>query len=284
MAYEIPKTVLGRTGLTVTRLGTGGAYCESPDGYRRALDCGVNYMDTARAYRDGEDEKVIGEAIQGRRHKLIIATKTQKRDADGARRDLEASLRSLGTDYIDIYQIHHLNTQPERDQALGPGGAIETVQKAQEEGLVRFIGVTGHGVTVAAMHKRSLERFAFDSVLLPYNFTMMQNAQYADDFVELEALCVERGVAMQTIKGITMKPWGEREHTHGTWYEPFSEQADIDRAVHWVLGRPGAFLNTAADIELLPRVLDAASRYETAPADAEMRELVAKREMAPLFV
>jgi len=171
MAYEIPKTVLGRTGLTVTRLGTGGAYCESPDGYRRALDCGVNYMDTARAYRDGEDEKVIGQAIQGRRHELIIATKTQERSADGARRDLETSLRSLGTDYIDIYQIHHLNTQPERDQALGPGGAIETVQKAQEEGLVRFIGVTGHDWVQI---QQAVATGLFDTVLCWYNCAMKE--------------------------------------------------------------------------------------------------------------
>jgi len=169
MAYEIPKTVLGRTGLTVTRLGIGGAYRESTDGYPRALDCGVNYVDTARVYRDGEDEKVIGKAIRGRRHELIIATKTPKRDAAGARSDLETSLRSLDTDYIDIYQLHHLNTQPERHQALGPGGAIETAQKAREEGLVRFIGVTGHDW---AQIQQAVATGLFDTVLCWYNCAM----------------------------------------------------------------------------------------------------------------
>ena len=144
MADQIPQTILGRTGLVVTRLGTGGAYCETADGYRAALDCGVNYMDTARAYRDGDDERVIGNAIQGRRHELTIATKTAQRDAKGARQDLEISLRLLGTDYIDIYQLHHLNTAEERNRALGADGALEAVQKAREEGLIRFIGVTGH--------------------------------------------------------------------------------------------------------------------------------------------
>jgi len=144
MGYDIPRAILGRTGLEVTRFGVGGAYCESAEGYRAALDCGVTYVDTARAYRDGEDEKVIGQAIKGRRDDLILATKTGQRDAEGARRDLETSLRLLNTDHIDIYQIHHLNTEEERDRAFGPGGAMEAVQKARDEGLVRFIGVTGH--------------------------------------------------------------------------------------------------------------------------------------------
>ena len=171
MAYDLPKTVLGRTGLTVTRLGIGGAYCESAEVYRTALDCGVNYVDTARAYRDGEDEKVIGQAIQGRRNDLTLATKTLQRDAAGARSDLETSLRLLGTDYIDIYQIHHLNTQAERDQALGPGGAMEAVQKAREEGLVRFIGVTGHDWIQV---QKAVATGLFDTVLCWYNCAMKE--------------------------------------------------------------------------------------------------------------
>ena len=171
MANQIPETVLGRTGLTVTRLGTGGAYCETADGYRAALDSGVNYMDTARAYRDGDDERVIGEAIQGRRHELTLATKTQQRDADGARRDLETSLRLLRTDYIDIYQLHHLNTEEERNRALGTDGALEAVQKAREEGLIRFIGVTGHDWEQI---QRAVATGFFDTVLCWYNCAMKE--------------------------------------------------------------------------------------------------------------
>lgn len=171
MAIQIPQTTLGRTGLVVTRLGTGGAYCETADGYRTALDCGVNYMDTARAYRDGEDERVIGNAIQGRRHELILATKTPQRDAKGARRDLETSLRLLGTDYIDIYQLHHLNTEEERNRALGADGALEAVQKAREEGLIRFIGVTGHDWEQIG---RAVATGFFDTVLCWYNCAMKE--------------------------------------------------------------------------------------------------------------
>jgi hypothetical protein len=112
---------------------------------------------------------------------------------------------------------------------------------------------------------------------------MMQNTQYAADFEALARVCGERGVAMQTIKGITLGPWNEKEHTHGTWYEPLVEQAEIDRAVHWVLGRPGVFLNTAGDLTLFPKIFDAASRYSARPSDAEMLELVQRRAMAPLF-
>ena len=171
MADQIPQTTLGRTGLVVTRLGTGGAYCETADGYRAALDCGVNYMDTARAYRDGDDERVIGNAIQGRRHELTLATKTQQRDADGARRDLETSLRLLRTDYIDIYQLHHLNTEEERNRALGNGGALEAVQKAREEGLIRFIGVTGHDWEQI---QQAVATGFFDTVLCWYNCAMKE--------------------------------------------------------------------------------------------------------------
>jgi len=168
-ATNLPTTVLGRTGLTVTRFGVGGAYCEAPEGYVRALDCGVNYVDTARAYRDGDDERVIGEAIHGRRDELILATKTGKRDADGAREELETSLRLLGTDHVDIYQLHHLNTREAREQALGPGGALEAVQRAREEGLVRYIGVTGHDWVQV---REAVVSGLFDTVLCWYNCAM----------------------------------------------------------------------------------------------------------------
>jgi aryl-alcohol dehydrogenase-like predicted oxidoreductase len=185
--YNVPKMTLGKTGLVVTRLGIGGAYCDSVDGYRTALDCGVNYIDTARIYREGEDEKVIGEAIQGQREQLILATKTTQRDADSARKDLETSLRLLKTEYIDIYQLHHLNTQIDREKALGPGGAIETVLKAKEEGLIRFIGVTGHDWV---QMKEAVITGLFDTVLFWYNCVI----RGPEDTVLPEALARNMGV------------------------------------------------------------------------------------------
>lgn len=168
---DIPHITLGRTGLHVTRLGIGGAYCETVDGYRAALDCGVNYVDTARSYRNGEDEKVIGQAIRGRRDALVLATKTAQRDAEGARKELETSLRLLDTNHLDIYQLHHLNTQEERERALAPGGALEAAQKAREQGLVRFIGVTGHDWPQIA---KAVATGLFDTVLCWYNCAMKE--------------------------------------------------------------------------------------------------------------
>jgi len=171
MANPLPQAILGRTGLKITRLGIGGAYCETPEGYRAALDCGVNYVDTARAYRDGQDEEVIGKALKGRRHQLVLATKSGQRDAEGARKDLETSLRLLQTDYLDIWQIHHLNTREEREKALGLGGMMEAVVKAKEEGLIRFVGVTGHDwVQIQAAVATGL----FDTVLCWYNCAMRE--------------------------------------------------------------------------------------------------------------
>ncbi len=169
MTYEIPKTVLGRTGLMVTRLGIGGAYCESVEGYRKAIDAGVNYIDTARAYNNGEDEKLIGAAIKGKRDALVLATKTHERDADNARRELEESLQTLDVDYIDVYQLHYLNTEAGRVQALAPGGALEMAQKAREEGLVRFIGLTGHDWFQV---QEAVDTGRFDTVLCWYNCAM----------------------------------------------------------------------------------------------------------------
>jgi len=171
MPYDLPRATLGRTGLEVTRYGIGGAYCKTIDGYKAALDCGVNYVDTARSYHDGEDEKVIGQAIQGRRDELILASKTSKRDAAGARQELETSLRELKTDHLDIYQLHHLNTEEERKQALGPGGALEAVQQAREEGLVRFVGVTGHDWPQIA---QAVLTGHFDTVLCWYNCALRE--------------------------------------------------------------------------------------------------------------
>jgi uncharacterized protein len=163
---DLPTAVLGRTGLRVTRMGIGGAYCKDPDVYRAALDCGVTYVDTARIYHDGDDERIIGEAIAGRRQGLVLATKTRKADAVGAREDLETSLRLLRTDYLDIWQMHYLNDATEREQFLGPGGALEAAVKAREQGLVRFIGVTGHVWSEVA---QSVATGQFDTVLCWYN-------------------------------------------------------------------------------------------------------------------
>ncbi len=283
----IPKLSFGRTGHLSTRVIFGAAALSSvtQDEADRTLELlleyGVNHIDTAASY--GDAELRIGPWMREHKGDFFLATKTGERTYEAAYDQIRRSLERLRVDRVDLIQLHNLVEPDEWETAMGPGGALEAAVRARDEGLVRFIGVTGHGTQVAAMHRRSLERFDFDSVLLPYNFPMMQNPQYAQDFESLFDLCRERNVAVQTIKAITRGPWGDRHHTAATWYEPLTDQRDIDLAVHWVLGREGVFLNTVGDIYVLPKVLDAASRYESRPSDEQMRELVARTHLEPLF-
>ncbi len=243
---------------------------------------GVNHIDTAPSY--GDAELRIGPWMEQHRGHFFLATKTDERTVQAARDQFQRSLERLRVDQVDLLQLHHLVDPEEWDVAMGPGGALEAAIEAREQGLVRFIGVTGHGVAAPEMHRRSLERFDFDSVLLPYNYMMMQNPRYAADFRALMALCQKRNVAVQTIKSIARGPWGTKTRTRATWYEPLEDQDAIEKAVRWVLGRPGIFLNTAADIRLLPKVLDAASRFQSPPSDGEMKKEAARLKIKPLFV
>jgi len=243
---------------------------------------GVNHLDVAAGY--GEAEVRIRPWLQREPGKFFLATKTGQRSKKGAREELNRSLDRMGVDHVDLWQLHSLADPIEWDTALSPDGAIEAAVQAREEGLVRFIGVTGHGTQIAANHRRSLERFDFDSVLLPFNYLTMQLPYYAENFNALAAACAERNVAVQTIKSIALSPWLGRKRTRTTWYEPLDRQEDIDLAVWWVLGRPGVFLNSVGDVDLLPRVLDAAERFSARPSDAEMQALVERSRLAPLFV
>jgi aryl-alcohol dehydrogenase-like predicted oxidoreductase len=285
----IPTQPFGRTGQDSTRVIFGAAALwgmaddeDAAPTLELLLRYGINHIDTAASY--GRSERRVGAWMPEHRERFFLATKTEKRTREESRAQIEKSLERLRTDHVDLVQLHNLVDESEWEQALGPGGALEAAIEAREQGKTRFIGVTGHGVTVAAMHLRSLERFPFDSVLLPYNPTMMRNAQYAADFERLAQVCAERGVAMQTIKGLTLGPWNEKQRTHNTWYEPLTEQADIDLAVRFVLGRPGVFLNTAGDVTLLPKILEAADRGGGAPSDGDVEGLITRRAMTPLFV
>ena len=242
----------------------------------------VNHIDTAASY--GEAELRIAPWLKREPGRFFLATKTGQRSAKGAREELHRSLDRLGVDHVDLWQLHNLADPIEWDDALSPGGVVEAAVEAREQGLIKWIGVTGHGAQIAANHRRSLARFDFDSVLLPYNYVTMQLPYYAENFEALARECAQRNVAVQTIKSIAAKPWLGRERTRTTWYEPLEAQADIDLAVWWVLGRPGVFLNTAGDIDLLPRVLDAAERFEKRPTDSEMAAMLDRARAQPLFV
>ena len=249
------------------------------------LQYGVNHIDVASSYGDAEPR--IAPWLARYRSQFYVATKADARTVREAKEELHRSLERMRIDYVDLWQLHSLADAIEWDTALSPGGAIDAAIEARKQGLIRAVGVTGHGLQIAATLRRSLERFDFDAVLLPYNYITMQNPCYAENFNALLSTCQQRNVAVQTIKSIAYKPWMGRQHTRDTWYEPLEEQQDIDLAVHWVLKRPGIFLNTIGDIQLLPRVLDAASRYQessTGPMDEQMQALLARSGMVPLFV
>ncbi|HEV8536247.1 MAG TPA: aldo/keto reductase [Candidatus Limnocylindria bacterium] len=286
----IPSAAFGRTGNESKRMIFGGAAlgratdAESERALELVLRYDLNHLDTAASYGDSE-LRIAPWLAGGGRDRFFIATKTGKRRYADAHDEIRASLRRLEVDHVDLIQLHNLVDQQEWDIAFGDDGALRAAIDAREAGLVRFIGVTGHGLQAPRRHRASLERFDFDSVLFPYNVTQLRNEGYARDVETLIALCESRGVAMQTIKSITLAPWqGERPPRPTTWYEPLTDQRDIDLAVRFVLGRPGLFLNTASDIDLLAMELDAAERGGSRPTDDEMEDLVRRREMAPLFV
>ena len=269
----IEKAPFGRTGHQSTRVLFGAAglssatQAEADRVFDVIVGAGVNHIDVAATY--GDAELRIRPWLERAPGQFFLATKTSERQAGDARAQLERSLERLGVDHVDLWQFHNLTDPIDWDVALSPGGALEAAVAAREEGLVRFIGVTGHGLQVAATHRRSLERSDFDSVLLPYNYLTMQS---------------ERSVAVQTIKSAAAAPWGGRPHTRAPWYAPLEEPGDIDLAVWWAMGRSGVFLNSMADMDLLPRFLSSAARFAQRPTDEEMQSLLKRRHMEPLFV
>lgn len=283
----IDTLTFGRTGHESTRTLFGAAalskvtQAEADKTMELIIEHGINHIDTAASY--GAAELRLGPWLKEHRKDFFLATKTGERTYQAAKDEIHRSLERMQVNHVDLLQLHNLVDPDEWETALGAGGALEAAIEAKDEGIISYIGVTGHGLTVAERHLQSLEKYDFDSVLLPYSFVMMQLPDYAADFEALFAVCKERNVAVQTIKSITRAPWGDKAQTRATWYEPLEDQSDIDKAVHWVLGREGVFLNTVGDIHVLPRVLDAAERFTGERHEAEMAEVFKNREMAPLF-
>ena len=244
---------------------------------------GVNHIDTAHSYGSGNSEVLIGAWMQQHRDRFFLATKTGERTAEGARMQLDLSRRRLCTDTIDLIQLHNLTDEEAWHTAMAPGGALEELAAARERGIVRFIGVTGHGLVAPRMHLRSLERFPFDAVLLPMNHVLASDPNYYGDFMRLKALCFERNVAVQLIKSVARRPWAGRPRGSGPWYEPLDSPEDISRAVAYSLSFAPAFINTAGDLDRLPLILQAAEAPAPRPSDAEMEAMLADQAMQPIF-
>lgn len=243
---------------------------------------GVNHIDVAPMY--GKAEKLVGSWMKHHRNEFFLATKTRCRDFDRAWKELNQSLDILQVDSIDLWQMHGLTNPVGWEKAMGSGGALEAFIKAREKGLVKYLGVTGHGSKVPAVHKKSLERFDFDSVLLPYNYCQMQNPRYANDFNDLYEICLNRNVAFQTIKAIAWRAWEDRPKTHNTYfYEPLTNPEAIEKSIHWALGLQNSFVISAGDLGLLPSILAAADRFVNPPSDTEMHALLDKFDIQQIF-
>ncbi|KKL70389.1 hypothetical protein LCGC14_2105400 [marine sediment metagenome] len=283
----IDKRKFGNTGHLGTRIIFGAAalgnvtQVEADQTLDVLLKYGINHIDTAAGY--GDSELRIGSWMEKHRNKFFLATKIFRRSYKDASDQIQSSLERLQVSSIDLIQIHNLTNPDSWEKVMGSDGALKALVEAREQGLVRYIGVTGHGFTVAAMHIRSLDHFEFDTVLLPYNYIMMQNPNYATDFENLLKLCKDRNVAVQTIKSLARRPWGKKKRSRNTWYEPFEDQIDIDRTVHWVLKKEDVFLNTSSDLFLLPKILDAASRFKSGPPEDELRMKTTQLGMKPIF-
>lgn len=284
----LPLAPFGSTGHLSTRVIFGAAALGSMSAERAAatLDAvraaGINHIDTAASY--GRSEDLLAPFLARHRGEVFLATKTGERRADAARAELERSLTRMGVDRVDLIQLHNLVEPDEWETAFAPGGAVDALVRARDEGLVRFIGVTGHGLRIAAMHQRSLERFAFDSVLLPYNHVLLQQSAYRDDVERLLELCRDRSVAVQTIKAVARRRWTEDDvEPRRAWYRPLPPGQALDRAVRFVLSRDQLFLNSSSDASLLQPIIEAANTELVAPSAAALEADAAEFGMQPLF-
>lgn len=246
---------------------------------------GVNHIDTAAAY--GDSELRLAPWLARHRDSVFLATKTGDRSGPAARASLERSLERLGVDRVDLIQLHNLVEPEEFEEAHAPGGAVAALARARDEGLTRFLGVTGHGLRIARMHVQSLGRFDFDSVLLPFNHALLALPEYRRDVDELLELCGERQVAVQTIKSVARRRWpAGHVGPRYSWYEPVQQADAIARAVGYVLDNEQLFLNTSSDLRLLESTLDAAEAHAEGRLSVGEAALVADERrlgIEPLF-
>ena len=284
----LPVATFGSTGHQSTRVIFGAAALgamsqERADATLASVrEWGINHIDTAASYGAAEDR--LQPWLREHRAEVFLATKTGERRGDDARAELERSLERMDVDHVDLIQLHNLVEPDGWEVAFASGGAVEALSAARDEGLVSHIGVTGHGVPIAGMHLRSLERFDFASVLLPINFVMMENPGYRNDVERLLEVCADRDVAVQTIQSIARGNWADGNTDRFSWYDPLTEPEPIGRAVRYVLAHPQMFLNTTSDATLLPMVVDAAAGAIDAPTTEEMRADIEAEGITPLFV
>jgi predicted aldo/keto reductase-like oxidoreductase len=248
----------------------------------RIIAAGVNHIDVAPSY--GEAELRIGPWMTRERQRFFLGCKTTERTKAGAAAELRGSLQRLRVDSFDLFQLHAVKTMEELNQVTAPGGALEAVIKAREQGLTRHIGITGHGVDAPAIYLEALRRFDFDSVLFPLNFVLYANPTYRKNAEELARQCRIKDVGTMVIKSVCERPWGNLPKTHNTWYKPFTEAQHIQAAVNFCLSQDVTGLCTAGDISVLPLVLDACAQFTPMSKEEQEALIATANQYEPLFV
>lgn len=283
---RMEKRRLGRTGHMSTVLTLGAAAFrasrapqrESDEVMEMVLEHGINHIDVAPSY--GEAEVRLNKWMKKHRDRFFLACKTQKRTKKEAAEELRRSLKRLGVDHFDLYQLHGLDKMDELDSALGEGGAMEAILEARDEGLVRYIGITSHRPPTAI---EAIKRFDFDTVLFPVNYILKRHAIPENDYQPLLDLAKQKGLGTIAMKAFAKQPWPTEEKRYKTWYEPWSTQSDIDKALWFTLSQGVSTAVSAGDVKLFPMMVDAAERYSEL-TKKEQEELVASAsEFKPLF-
>ncbi|MCS7458569.1 aldo/keto reductase [Paenibacillus doosanensis] len=238
-----------------------------------ALKHGVNHFDTAASY--GDAELRMGPWMPRVRGEIFLATKTGERTKEKAKEQIYRSLERLQTDRLDLLQMHAVGTIEELDKCTAPGGALEALLEAKDEGVIKAIGITGHGHQAPVTHLEALRRFPFDTVLLPLNYHLYSLPEYREAFDALLEEADRQNTALRVIKAIAKGPWGEeQDRAYATWYEPFDRQEIIDACVHFVLSFKGvAGFASAGDIHLFPKIVDAVERYGSMSDEEAQRVL-----------
>ena len=284
----IEKRPFGRTGHYSSAVIFGAAALKNVDQatadrtLETLIEYGVNHIDTAPRY--GEAELRIGPWMDRHRDDFFLATKVDRWDYRGAQDSIKQSLERLRTDHIDLIQLHAFIYPDDCEKVFADDGAIHALIEAREKKLIKHIGITGHGWTVAAMHRLNLKKFPFESVLMPWNWFAANHPYYRADFDETLAYCRKNKIAVQTIKAIARGPWGSGVCAEqNTWYQPMTQPEAIEKSVHWVLGEPDIFLNSVGDVDVLPMVLKAANKLMPKPSNEAMKMLAEEQEIVSIF-
>ena len=279
------KRTLGRTGhqSTVVTFGTAGIgrvdQATADTAIRLVLDYGVNHVDIAPGY--GEAMERMAPWMQDIRDQVFLGSKTAGRTRSAAWDDIRSIMKRLNVESFDLFQLHSVGTMEALDEVTAPGGAVEALVEMREQGLTRWLGITGHGPHVPRVQLEALQRFDFDTIMFPVGAAMFRDPDYRRDAEALLAEANARDLGIQTIKMIARGGWGDREHDASTWYDPHREQAEIDRALWWVLTQPMHTAPSAGDVKLLPKVLDAAERFRPLSAAEAEAAIAAQRPPLP---